>query len=70
MSGNADSMRERRAREFRKWEEEEALLKPTMPLAYEVVRRFSGSREQVLVPEKICQGRLDVEYLTWNGRVC
>jgi hypothetical protein len=71
VSGSCDSIRERRARES--WgnggRRAKTATKPTMPLAYEVVRRFSDSREQVLVLEKICQGRLDVEYLTWNGRV-
>jgi hypothetical protein len=67
MSGDADSMRERRAREFRKWEEEEALLKPTKPLAYEVVKRFANACEQIAVLEKLCEGRLDLSYLEWNG---
>ena len=64
MSGHADSIRERRARESWEnggWEE-------TTSLAYEVVRRFSDSREQLAVLEKVLLGRLDREYLSWNGR--
>jgi DNA gyrase inhibitor GyrI len=53
--------------EFRKWEEEEALLKPTKPLAYEVVKRFANACEQIAVLEKLCEGRLDLGYLEWNG---
>ena len=67
MSGDADSMRVRRAREFRKWEEEEALLKSTS-LDYEVVKRFANACEQIAVLEKLCEGRLDLGYLEWNGR--
>ena len=67
MSGDADSIRERRAREIRTWwEEEEALLKSTS-LAYEVVKRFANACEQIAVLEKLCEGRLDLGYLEWNG---
>jgi hypothetical protein len=38
------------------------------PLATEITRRFSDSREQVAVLEKVLCGRLAPEYLLWNGR--
>ena len=67
MSGNTDSIRERRAQESWEnggWEE----TTKTTSLAYEVARRFSDSREQLLMLEKVLLGRLDREYLSWNGR--
>jgi hypothetical protein len=42
-------------------------LKPTKPLAYEVVKRFANACEQIAVLEKLCEGRLDLGYLEWNG---
>jgi hypothetical protein len=63
VSGTCDSIRERRARES--WEN--GGRRKTTSLAYEVVRRFSDSREQLLVLEKLCYGRLDAGYLDWNG---
>jgi predicted MarR family transcription regulator len=68
VSGSCDSIRERRARES--WENggREETTKTTS-LVTEVVRRFSDCREQILVLEKICTGRLSLEYLTWNGVV-
>jgi predicted MarR family transcription regulator len=67
VSGTCDSIRERRARES--WENggRRAKTTKTTSLAYEVVRRFSDSREQLLVLEKLCYGRLDAGYLDWNG---
>jgi hypothetical protein len=38
------------------------------PLITEITRRFSDSREQVAVLEKVLCGRLAPEYLLWNGR--
>jgi hypothetical protein len=34
-----------------------------------VVTRFEDSREQIAVLEKVLLGRLDLGYLSWNGRV-
>jgi hypothetical protein len=39
----------------------------TKPLAYEVVKRFANACEQIAVLEKLCEGRLDLNYLEWNG---
>jgi predicted MarR family transcription regulator len=69
VSGTCDSIRERRTRDS--WENggRRAKTTKTTSLAYEVVRRFSDSREQLLVLEKLCEGRLDFSYLEWNGRI-
>ena len=34
----------------------------------EIVRRFDYPDEQMAVIEKVLEGRLDPEYLLWNGR--
>jgi hypothetical protein len=66
VSGHSDSIRERRTREtWEDWQEGET---KTTSLAYEVARRFADSREQLAVLEKVLLGRLDLEYLSWNGR--
>jgi phage shock protein A len=41
----------------------------TTSLAYEVVKRFANACEQIAVLEKLCEGRLDLGYLEWNGRI-
>jgi hypothetical protein len=70
MSGFTDSIRERGAREIRRWEEEDDETKTkTTSLAYEVVKRFANACEQIAVLEKLCEGRLDLGYLEWNGLV-
>jgi hypothetical protein len=67
MSGHGDSIRERRARES--WEEWEGeTTKTTKGLAYLVATKFDDSREQLAVLEKVLLGRLDLGYLSWNGR--
>jgi len=71
VSGHGDSIRERRAREIRSGDggrRAKTQTTKTTSLAYEVVRRFSDSREQLLVLEKVLLGRLDLGYLSWNGR--
>jgi hypothetical protein len=64
VSGHSDSIRERRAQETRKNGGRKA-----KPLAYEVVKRFANACEQIAVLEKLCEGRLDLGYLEWNGLV-
>jgi hypothetical protein len=67
VSGSCDSIRERRARES--WEEWEGeTTKTTKGLAYLVATKFDDSREQLAVLEKVLLGRLDLGYLSWNGR--
>jgi hypothetical protein len=57
----------RRARES--WEEWEGeTTKTTKGLAYLVATKFDDSREQLAVLEKVLLGRLDLGYLSWNGR--
>ena len=34
----------------------------------EVVERFDDADEQATIIEKVLEGRLDPEYLLWNGR--
>jgi hypothetical protein len=65
VSGHSDSIRERRAQEIRTWREGKATK---TSLAYEVVKRFANACEQIAVIEKLCEGRLDLGYLDWNGR--
>jgi hypothetical protein len=69
VSGKADSIRERRARETwdKGWEEEKTTMPKTTSLTHLVVQRFADSREQIAVLEKLCEGRLDLSYLEWNG---
>jgi hypothetical protein len=38
-------------------------------LALLVATRFEDSREQLAVLEKVLLGRLDLGYLSWNGRI-
>jgi hypothetical protein len=64
VSGSCDSIRERRTRES--WEEWEG--ETTKGLAYLVATKFDDSREQLAVLEKVLLGRLDLGYLSWNGR--
>jgi len=73
MSGHGDSMRERRAREIRRWEEEdEAKATETKAvwgsLGLLVAQRFQTVDEAAEAIEKILRGRLSLEYLTWNGK--
>ena len=65
MSGHSDSIREKRAQETRKNGGRKAKPKG---LAYLVATQFNDSTEQLAVLEKLCYGRLDIDYLTWNGR--
>ena len=67
MSGHGDSIRERRAQEIRRWEEDNT-SKTTQTLAYIVAAKFVDVGEQVVVLEKLLQGRLTLEYLEWNGK--
>jgi hypothetical protein len=68
VSGTCDSIRERRTRES--WENGgwEETTKTTKGLAYLVATKFDDSREQLAVLEKVLLGRLDLGYLSWNGR--
>ena len=34
----------------------------------EIVRKFDDAEEQAIIIEKVLEGRLDLEYLLWNGR--
>jgi len=68
VSGHGDSIRERRAQETRKNGGRKAKTATTKGLAYLVAAKFNDSREQLLVLERILLGRLDREYLSWNGR--
>jgi len=34
----------------------------------EIVRKFDDAEEQAIIIEKVLEGRLDPEYLLWNGR--
>ncbi len=74
MSGFTDSIRERRAREIRRWEEtrEEDENETTKAvwnsLGLLVAQRFQTVDEQVEVLERVLRGRLSLEYLTWNGK--
>jgi hypothetical protein len=73
MSGLTDSIRERRAREIRRWEEEdEAKATETKAvwgsLGLLVAQRFQSAEEQVEVIQRVLQGRLSLEYILWNGR--
>ena len=71
MSGHSDSIRERRAREIRRWEE---TTKTTAPkavwgsLGLLVAQRFQSAEEQTEVIQRVLQGRLSLEYILWNGR--
>jgi len=71
VSGHGDSIRKRRAQEIRRWEEDNGLetAKTTQtPLAYIVAAKFVDVGEQIVVLEKLLQGRLTLEYLEWNGK--
>jgi hypothetical protein len=72
VSGHGDSIRERRAREIRFGDggrRAKTQTTKTTSLVYEVVKRFANACEQIAVLEKLCEGRLDLGYLEWNGRV-
>jgi hypothetical protein len=72
VSGHSDSIRERRAQESRKkggrTTTKMATATQTKSLALLVAAKFEDSREQLAVLEKVLLGRLDREYLYWNGR--
>jgi len=73
MSGLTDSIRERRAREIRRWEEEddETTTKTRAvwgSLGLLVAQRFQSAEEQDEVIQRICPGLLSLEYILWNGR--
>jgi hypothetical protein len=74
MSGHSDSIRERRAREVRVWREEEDAETTTETkavwgsLGLLVAQRFQNAEEQAEVIQRICSGRLSLEYILWNGR--
>jgi hypothetical protein len=71
MSGLTDSIRERRAREIRTWEEEdgdEATPTTGGSLGLLCAQRFLHVDEQVEAVRRILEGRLSLEYLSWNGR--
>ena len=70
MSGHGDSIREWRAQESRKNGGRKTTKTATPKgLAYLVATKFGDSREQLAVLEKLYYGRLDIDYLTWNGRI-
>jgi hypothetical protein len=61
-----------RAREVRTWREDDETT-PTPraiwpSLGSLVAQRFQSVEEQLLVVEKILQGRLSLEYVCWNGK--
>jgi hypothetical protein len=72
MSGNGGSIREWRAQEIRNGGRKggRKTTKTATPkgLALLVATRFEDSREQLAVLEKVLLGRLDLGYLSWNGR--
>ena len=73
MSRNGGSIRERRAQEIRNGgrkggRKTTKTATQTKGLAYLVATRFDDSREQLAVLEKLCYSRLDIDYLSWNGR--
>jgi hypothetical protein len=73
MSGFTDSIRERRAREIRRWEEEDAETTTKTKAVWDslgllVAQRFQSAEEQAEVIQRICSGRLSLEYILWNGR--
>jgi len=68
VSGQGDSIREWRARKVWDKAEREETATQTKSLALLVVTRFEDSREQIAVLEKVLLGRLDLGYLSWNGR--
>jgi hypothetical protein len=73
MSGFTDSIRERRAREIRRWEEEDAETTTKTKavwgsLGLLVAQRFQNAEEQAEVIQRIYSGRLSFEYILWNGR--
>jgi hypothetical protein len=73
MSGFTDSIRERRAREIRRWEEEDAETTTKTKavwgsLGLLAAQRFQSAEEQAEVIQRICSGRLSLEYILWNGR--
>jgi hypothetical protein len=71
MSGFTDSIRERRAREIRRWEEEDAETRTRAvwgSLGLLVAQRFQNAEEQAEVIQRVLQGRLSLEYILWNGR--
>jgi hypothetical protein len=72
MSGLTDLIRERRAQEIRVWREEEDDETKTKAvwgsLGLLVAQRFQSAEEQAEVIQRICSGRLSLEYILWNGR--
>jgi hypothetical protein len=73
MSGFTDSIRERRAREIRRWEEEDETKATETKavwgsLGLLVAQRFQNAEEQAEVIQRICSGRLSLEYILWNRR--
>ena len=70
MSGHSDSIREWRAQESWKkgGRKTTKTAMQTKSLALLVATKFEDSREQVAVLEKVLLGRLDLGYLSWNGR--
>jgi hypothetical protein len=68
VSGHSDSIREKRAQETRKNGGRKAKTTTPKGLAYLVATKFDDSREQLAVLEKVLLGRLDLGYLSWNGR--
>jgi hypothetical protein len=72
MSGFTDSIRERRAREIRRWEEEDEAKATKAKAVWNslgllVAQRFHGD-EAAEVIQRVLQGRLSLEYILWNGR--
>jgi hypothetical protein len=74
MSGFTDSIRERRAREIRRWEEEDDETKATIfetrawTLGLFCAQRFQTPDEAAEAIIRIRQGHLSLEYLMWNGK--
>ena len=69
MSGSCDSIRERRAREsWEEWEEEDdETTVITSSIGLLAAQIFMHPDEAAGFVEKLHQGRLSLEYLTWNG---
>jgi hypothetical protein len=71
VSGHGDSIRERRARESWEngWEEEttETTTIVTTSIGLLAAQIFKHPEEAAAYIEKLHQGRLSLEYLTWNG---
>jgi hypothetical protein len=72
VSGHGDSIRERRAQEIRRWEENEEEATKTTVIATTVgllaAQVFANPEEAANFIEKLLEKRIHIEYLSWNGR--